>query len=124
MDFSVIKTTCILPESYSSMSYHDAMQQLNPSFSFIDFITPFYLTETLYAWVRITEDISTKINYYLVETESVDYTLNEFINAVGNLNPAVTVEKVNLTKEELLEKFSNHDSVHVKFFSKIKELFD
>ena len=124
MNFSVIKTTCILPESYLGMSYHDAMHQLNPSFSFIAFISPFYLTETLYAWIRTTENASSKINYYLVATDSVDYILNEFTNAVSNLNPTVTVEQVNLTKEELLEKFSNHDSVHVKLFSKIKEIFD
>ena len=124
MDFSVIKTTCTLPETHSSMSYHEAMKQLNPNFNFGEFITPFHSAEILHAWIRTTEGTSTKVNYYFVESPAVDFILSEFSSAVTGLTPTVTVEKVSLTREEILDKFSNHDTLHVRQFSKIRNLFD
>ena len=124
MDFSVIRTTCTLPESHSSMSYHEAMKQLNPNFNFGEFITPLHFAEILYAWIRTTEGLSTKVNYYFVESSSVDFILSEFLSAVTGLTPAITVEKILLTREQILDKFSTHDTLHVRQFSKIRNFFD
>lgn len=124
MDFSIIKTTCILPSSHLNMSYHDAMKQLNPNFDFAAFITPFHNADALHAWIRTTEGSATKVNYYLIDNTVIDSVFLEFSNAVVSLTPTITVEKVTLTKEQILEKFLNNDSLHVRRFSRIRNLFD
>jgi hypothetical protein len=124
MDFSVIKTTCNLPESYANVSYHDTMRELNPNFNFGDFITPFHNAEILYAWVRTTTGVLTKVNYYFVDPSALDFVLSQFTNAVQELTPTVTVEKAVMTQEEILDKFLNHDTLHVRQFSKIRNLFN
>jgi hypothetical protein len=106
------------------MSYHDAMVQLNPNFNFSEFVAPFQVSEILYAWIRTTENQLTKVNYYFVDPSAVDFVLSEFSNAVSTLNPTVSVEKISLSREEVLDKFSNHDTLHVRQFSKIRNLFD
>lgn len=124
MDLSIIKTTCTLPGSHAGMSYHDAMVQLNPNFNFAEFVAPFQVSEILYAWIRTTENQLTKVNYYFIDSSTVDFVLSEFSNAVSSLTPTVSVEKISLSREEILDKFSNHDTLHVRQFSKIRNLFD
>jgi hypothetical protein len=100
------------------------MKQLNPNFNFGDFITPFHSAEILYAWIRTTENLSTKINYYFVDSSDIDFILSVFLSAVTGLTPTVTVDTVTLTLEQILDKFLNHDTLHVRQFSKIRNLFD
>jgi hypothetical protein len=120
--FNIIESRCTLPEIYFGRNYHDVIRELNPDFKFADIINPLHDQKLIHVWIRTTENILTRVNYYIVDNENGTDILNIFKAGTANVTPEVSINIINMTLAELHEKINNHDSMFFGSFEKVKDL--